>query len=566
MLGFYENWPTPCILLRVMDANALIQFLSGQPASAGISGLLQGSNAQGGNVQGAQGTQGESQASAFQAVLAALGITPEDGAALALANAANGSAQSAADIGQPLLGIGQLTLDNITVIQNLLLAGGGGASLDGLVQAGLISAEDAAAIADGGALSDEIIAQIPGLATALNALAAAAGNTEGSTETDSITTPGEGAQNASSTAGDLPGGNVPTTAPTDGQVLPAGLALAAPQATLNSKAAKTEAQPEALLDDIAGATAAAAAIAQQAGQSTAPVLPGAASLRASAVVEAVFSGNPPSKALADLQLALGDAPLAGASNSQGQGQSSQGAQGAQGAVPAGQPTAQTAVDDLMAQFQAPAQAAGGVANAAAKANSFIPGQMAEAAVQTLEGTQQSGADIQTLAGRSGDAQPITLASLGIQKTAAAHADPAISTASAGKAAEQVAVSISKAVKLGDTTFTVRLDPPQLGRVDVRMEILSDGRVHATLSAERWDTVESLQRESRILERAFQDAGLKPDSMNFNLKDDQRRGPLPFDGQDDQSGLPGDEEDLEDILPSTATPQGVISSGALDIRV
>lgn len=542
-----------------MDANALIQLISGQPASAGISGLLQGGNAQG--AQGAQGGQGETQASAFQAVLAALGITQDGSAALALANAAG---QPTANTTQPTLNIGQPALDNITAIQNLVLAAGGDASLESLVQAGLISAEDAAVIAEGGTLGDEIIAQIPGLATALNALVAAAGNNEGSTETDSVPTQGEGTQstpNASSASGDLPNGIVPTAAPTDGEVLPAGLALAAPQATLNSSVPKAEAQPEALLDDLAGATAAATAIAQQAGQSTAPVLPGAASLRASAVIEAVFSGNSPSNALADLQLALGDAPVAGASNSQGQP-----VQGAQGAVPAGQATAKSAVDDLMAQFQAPAQAANGLANAAAKANSFIPGQLADVAVQSLEGTPQSGAEVQTLAGRSGDVQPITLASLGIQKTAAAHANPAVSTASAGKAAEQVAISISKAVKLGDTTFTVRLDPPHLGRVEVKMEILSDGRVHATLSAERWDTVESLQRESRILERAFQDAGLKPDSMNFNLKDDQRRGPLPFDGQDDPSGLPGDEDDLGDILPSTATPQGVITSGALDIRV
>ena len=137
-------------------------------------------------------------------------------------------------------------------------------------------------------------------------------------------------------------------------------------------------------------------------------------------------------------------------------------------------------------------------------------------------------------------------------------------AGSDKAAPQVASAITKAIQNGDTRFMIRLDPPQLGKVDVQLDVLSDGRVHATLSAERGDTLDVLQKDARLLERAFQDAGLKPDQLNFQLRQEDKRGPFGFDG-DGQAGKGDGDETAGDAIEEQMPP-GIISDRAVDIRV
>lgn len=87
--------------------------------------------------------------------------------------------------------------------------------------------------------------------------------------------------------------------------------------------------------------------------------------------------------------------------------------------------------------------------------------------------------------------------------------------------DQVAVHISKNVSDGNDQFTINLRPAELGRIDIKLEIGQDGRVTASVAVERAQTLELLQRDSRNLERALQDAGLKADSnsLNFSLRGD-----------------------------------------------
>ncbi|HVL70919.1 MAG TPA: flagellar hook-length control protein FliK [Beijerinckiaceae bacterium] len=69
---------------------------------------------------------------------------------------------------------------------------------------------------------------------------------------------------------------------------------------------------------------------------------------------------------------------------------------------------------------------------------------------------------------------------------------------------------------GVNRFEIRLDPPELGRVDVRLEIEADGGVKARLVVDRVDTLHLLQRDARTLERAFEQAGLKPSEGGIDL--------------------------------------------------
>ncbi|MHA1545569.1 MAG: flagellar hook-length control protein FliK, partial [Alphaproteobacteria bacterium] len=73
---------------------------------------------------------------------------------------------------------------------------------------------------------------------------------------------------------------------------------------------------------------------------------------------------------------------------------------------------------------------------------------------------------------------------------------------------------------GVRQFNISLSPASLGRIRVEMEISKDGFVTASLTVDRPETLDALQRDARALERALQNAGLKSDggSLNFSLRD------------------------------------------------
>ena len=92
------------------------------------------------------------------------------------------------------------------------------------------------------------------------------------------------------------------------------------------------------------------------------------------------------------------------------------------------------------------------------------------------------------------------------------------------AAEQIAVKIRQAVGDGADKINIKLNPHELGRVEVRLELAKDGGVTATVLAERQETLDMLQKDVRGLERALNDAGLKTDatSLSFGLRGDGQR--------------------------------------------
>ena len=121
-----------------------------------------------------------------------------------------------------------------------------------------------------------------------------------------------------------------------------------------------------------------------------------------------------------------------------------------------------------------------------------------------------------------------------------------------KATEQVAMSIRKGVASGDEKIMIRLDPPELGRVDVKLTISAEGSVMAKIMANNQDTLDLLRRDSRELERALRDAGLdtSSDSMEFELS---RDGASDFSdraqnrGQDQRNSSTASDKDQDDIL-------------------
>jgi flagellar hook-length control protein FliK len=84
---------------------------------------------------------------------------------------------------------------------------------------------------------------------------------------------------------------------------------------------------------------------------------------------------------------------------------------------------------------------------------------------------------------------------------------------------QIAFEIARHVQQGLSRFEIRLDPPELGRIDVKMDLDTGGALNARLTVERSETLDLLQRDQRQLERALQQAGVDTNktSLEFSLK-------------------------------------------------
>jgi flagellar hook-length control protein FliK len=83
----------------------------------------------------------------------------------------------------------------------------------------------------------------------------------------------------------------------------------------------------------------------------------------------------------------------------------------------------------------------------------------------------------------------------------------------------LAVEIVAKTQSGAKQFDIRLDPQELGRVEVRLSIDASGKAEAHLSADQPATLDLLQKDAPTLTRALRDAGLdvSQNGLNFSLR-------------------------------------------------
>lgn len=128
---------------------------------------------------------------------------------------------------------------------------------------------------------------------------------------------------------------------------------------------------------------------------------------------------------------------------------------------------------------------------------------------------------------------------------------------------------------GARQFDIRLDPGELGRVDVNLSISEDGEVSARMVVDRVETLHLLQRDARTLERAFEQAGLKPSEggVDISLRDpsDQsgfRQGRQQEEAPQRARGLAAGQEQGEDnTIPAQPAPvRRFVRLGGVDLSV
>lgn len=147
---------------------------------------------------------------------------------------------------------------------------------------------------------------------------------------------------------------------------------------------------------------------------------------------------------------------------------------------------------------------------------------------------------------------------------------------AGQQATQVpvnnlAVHIAAQAQNGNKRFDIMLDPPELGRIEVRLDVAKDGATSTHIFVERSETLDLLQRDARALEKALHEAGLdmKEGNLQFSLKEEGNQGDA--NGDDDVS-QGNSEDDIEidnldvdiDHVLNLYRQSGM--PGGLDIRV
>ncbi len=131
--------------------------------------------------------------------------------------------------------------------------------------------------------------------------------------------------------------------------------------------------------------------------------------------------------------------------------------------------------------------------------------------------------------------------------------------------DQVAVHIKKNVADEVDQFTINLHPAELGRIDIKLDIGADGRVSAMVAVEKAQTLELLQRDSKGLERALQDAGLQTDSnsLNFSLRGEGNQSQADGSGKRGRGPRGGGDGEEDPGLSAAYTVS--VGDGRLDIK-
>jgi flagellar hook-length control protein FliK len=188
---------------------------------------------------------------------------------------------------------------------------------------------------------------------------------------------------------------------------------------------------------------------------------------------------------------------------------------------------------------------------------------------------QSGGDAAGAVKASTDA----VQNLGVNTPATTTTTPVSTTATAAVQAQAqapavavplsgLAVEIVTHADAGRNHFEIRLDPPDLGRINVKLDVDSNGNVTTHLVVDRADTLDLLKRDASSLERALQQAGLKTSdhALDFSLRQHSFT-------QDDKPAQTGSQHMIvpdDDPAPLEALRQGygrlLGLGGGLDIRV
>jgi flagellar hook-length control protein FliK len=117
----------------------------------------------------------------------------------------------------------------------------------------------------------------------------------------------------------------------------------------------------------------------------------------------------------------------------------------------------------------------------------------------------------------------------------------------------IGVEIAKAAKGEREDLLIRLDPRDLGRINVRLSFDGDGVLRAVMSADSPAALDMLRRESGDLNRALADAGIRSDAQS-----------LRFDARSGDQGQGGSHSGQRGQQAQSGGSQGSTGDGSADL--
>ncbi|MEA2941929.1 MAG: flagellar hook-length control protein FliK [Bradyrhizobium sp.] len=89
----------------------------------------------------------------------------------------------------------------------------------------------------------------------------------------------------------------------------------------------------------------------------------------------------------------------------------------------------------------------------------------------------------------------------------------------------LALQIAVSAQSGNSRFEIRLDPAELGRIDVRIDVDRHGQLTSHLTVEKPETLAMLRQDAPQLQRALDNAGFKTGDggLQFSLRDHSSSG-------------------------------------------
>ena len=134
----------------------------------------------------------------------------------------------------------------------------------------------------------------------------------------------------------------------------------------------------------------------------------------------------------------------------------------------------------------------------------------------------------------------------------------------------LAIEIAASVKSGKSSFEIRLDPADLGRIDVRIDVDRNGQVTSHLTVEKPETLSMLRQDAPQLQQALDDAGFKTGDggLQFSLRDQSSSGQNSGSetGRNAQRLVISDEDTIPAAVAGRTYGRTLGSSSGVDIRV
>ncbi len=198
----------------------------------------------------------------------------------------------------------------------------------------------------------------------------------------------------------------------------------------------------------------------------------------------------------------------------------------------------------------------------------------QAAATPQATTTQSGSDA-LLTGRSTDTA-IDSANAANNNTRAntaatakaATARPAFNLPN-GRPAEQVSVQVQNGIRNGLDRINIKLSPATLGNVEVKLEMAPDKTVQAVVYADKAETLDMLERDGRVLQKALEEAGLRTnsDSLSFEQRGsgDPDNAHADKDANGPDGGRNGDGQTADTDAPELPLQARKSHDGLIDIE-